>query len=282
MSDEIIREVYIDTRFDSYRNFFSDDWGERIDALTADIPKLSPLVFDVMMEWRAAAYTASLPVSILEHMKAFHDGFVRTGEINTTLLRLMEIVPGALARKIPELTTDPSLMRRIQKELVEIGATMEENRDPSGFEFPLEETWNSYLNEYAYQLSLWGSQRICYVSIYNSYENFLVRCVGIAKNIEGCRTTHKKFKKCIVDCFGKEMRDKCWTGPQVNIARLARHALSHAGGRETKRLAQQNHGFVVIDARIQVTPEKTKDLFALLKDAVFALCERAVIMPEFQ
>ena len=186
MSDEIIRWVHIDTRFDSYRNFFSDDWGKRIDALTKDIPKLSPLVFDVMMEWRAAAYTASLPVSILEHMKAFHDGFVRTGEINTTLLRLMEIVPGALARKIPELTTDPSLMRRIQKELVEIGATMEENRDPSGFEFPLDETWNSYLNERAYQLSLWGSQRICYVSIYNSYENFLVRCVGIAKKIEGC------------------------------------------------------------------------------------------------
>ncbi|MEZ6041812.1 MAG: hypothetical protein R3C20_15000 [Planctomycetaceae bacterium] len=88
MRDEFLRTLYITTTFDTYCNFFSDDWGERIDRLTARKPKLSEIAFDLMMEWRAAAYTASLPVTILEHMKAFHDGFVNTGELNTNLLRL--------------------------------------------------------------------------------------------------------------------------------------------------------------------------------------------------
>ena len=181
MKDDILRTVYVTTTLDAYRNFFSDDWGERVDRLTANKPKLSEIVFDLMMEWRAAAYTASLPVSILEHMKAYHDGFVNTGELNTNLLRLAQVIPAKLAQELPELAADPSLIRRIQEKLVDLGAKMEEARDNATMEFPLEETWQSYLQEHVYQLSLWGSQRICFVSIYNSYENFLIRAVCIAQ-----------------------------------------------------------------------------------------------------
>ena len=281
MKDDILRTVYVTTTLDAYRNFFSDDWGERVDRLTANKPKLSEIVFDLMMEWRAAAYTASLPVSILEHMKAYHDGFVKTGELNTNLLRLAQVIPAKLAQELPELAADPSLIRRIQEKLVDLGAKMEEARDNATMEFPLEETWQSYLQEHVYQLSLWGSQRICFVSIYNSYENFLIRAVCIAQSIDSCRTSNKDFKKYLVESFGGPLQDKCWTGSDVNIARLARHALSHAGGRVTDKLEKQDHGFVIRDGRIQVVPEKTKALFSLLKDCVYSLAEKAITMPQF-
>lgn len=276
------RNVYVTTALDAYRNFLSDDWGERLDELTADKAKLSEIVFDLMLDWRAAAYTASLPVSILEHMKAFHDGFVNTGELNTTLLHLAQLIPGRLAQELPQLTLDPSALRYLQEKIVDLGAKIEGARDKSQCEFPLEETWQSYLEEHAYQLSLWGSQRICFVSIYNSYENFLVRAVCIAQSIPDCRSNDKEFKEYLVESFGRPLRDKCWTNNNVNIARLARHALSHAGGRVTAKLAKQHHGFVVRDGRIQVTPEKTRALFLLLRDCVYSLAEKAVTMPEFE
>ncbi|HEV3417280.1 MAG TPA: hypothetical protein VG056_10715 [Pirellulales bacterium] len=274
--------VEITASIESYRNFLNDDWGERINVLTANTPKLSEIVLDILMEWRAAAYTASLPVSILEHMRAYHDGFVNTGEINTTLLRVAEGVIGKLARKVPELTAEPSLIRRLQKEIVILGAELEAARDGTEIEFPMDETWRSYLEKPAYQLSLWGSQRICYVSIYNSYENFLVRSICIARSMDTCRSSDKDFKKYLGDTFGNGLREKCWTSNEVNIARLARHALSHAGGRVTEQLEKQKHGFLVRDGRIQITPEKTKALFSLLKDSVYALAERAVTMRRFR
>ena len=281
MPEESIRTVYLNTKHEDYRNFFSDDWGERINRLTEHKPKLSELVFDLMMGWRAAAYTASQPLSILDHMKAFHDAFVNTGQINTTLLRLAEIIPGRLANDLPELTVDPTVVRRIREKLVDIGAEIENDRAEAQVEFPLEKTWESYLADDAFQLSLWGSQRICYVSIYNSYEDFLVRAVSIGSGIDGLRTTEKHFKKTLVGTFGEQIRDKCWTDPQINIARLARHAISHAGGRVTEALGKQNHGFVVRDGRIQIVPENTRALFAMLRDAAFALAESATEAEEF-
>jgi hypothetical protein len=178
---------------------------------------------------------------------------------------------------------DPSSVRRLQERIVNLGAEMEEARDRAKFEFQMEEMWRSYLGKHAYQLSLWGSQRICYVSIYNSYENFLVRSLQIARSIDSCRVTDKDFPKNLAASFGDDVRDKCWiSNIQINVARLARHALSHAGGRVTDDLAKHKHGFVVKDDRIQVTPEKTKALFSLLKNAVYSLAEKAVVMQEFK
>jgi hypothetical protein len=284
MSDEILRKIHLDTRLDSYRNFFSDDWGQRINSLAETAPKLSALVFGLMMEWRATAYTASLPVAIIDHLKAYHDGFVNTGEINTTLLRLAETVTPILCQRIPELTADPFLISRLRTEIVKIGAQLEDARSATKVDFSLEETWQEYLKSHVYQLSLWGSQQTAYVSIYNAYESFLADLVGIARSADDLRTSDTGFKTHLNEAFGATLKERCWTCNGLHIAREARHALTHAGGRVTKKLANLRpaHTFMVIDRRIQVTPEKTKELFALLKDCVYVLAERAVSMSEFK
>lgn len=282
MSEEFSREVRIETSLDAYRNFFSDDWAKRIESLTARAAKIYAIVFDLVMEWRAAAYTASLPISILEHMKGYHDGFVNTGHLNTNLLRLAEVLPAMLARELPELTVDPSSIPLLQKKLIEIGANFEDARSQTQIEFPMDETWDSYLQNDVYRLSLWGSQRICFVSIYNLYENYLVQSVRIANCLSSCRSSGPNFKGQLVASFGAPLRDKCWTSNKMNLARLARHALTHAGGRVTDDLAKHEHGFVVSDGRIQVMPANTKDLFTLLKECAYAVAEKAVTMPEFE
>lgn len=281
MIDEMGRNVRVDIRFDSYHNIFNDDWGERIVALVKSSPKLSALVFDLLIEWRAAAYTAALPVTILEHMKAFHDGFVNTAEINTTLLRLADAVIPKLAEIVPNLTADPVMVRDLRSAIVDTGAKIEAARDKAEFEFPLEETWRDYLTDHVYQLSLWGSQRICYVSIYNSYDNFLARAVRIAASLPSCRTSDRDFNKNLTTSFGEPNFKKCWTDSKLNIARLVRHSLSHAGGRITNDLEKLEHGFAMLDDRIQVMPDNTKALYKLLEECVYSLAETAVTMPEF-
>ena len=86
--EELRRNVRVDIRHQSYRNCFSDDWGERIHALTENCPALAELVMDLTMAWRGAAYTVSLPLTTLDHTKLYHDTFVQTGKLNTQFLKL--------------------------------------------------------------------------------------------------------------------------------------------------------------------------------------------------
>jgi hypothetical protein len=122
------------------------------------------------------------------------------------------------------------------------------------------------------------------VSIYNSYDNFVAQLVGIALSLDECpRTAGKKFKHLFRDAFSDDLKKKCWTKHEIQVFREVRHALSHAGGRVTAELDElrPKHDFIVVEDRIQVTPDKTKSLFAVLKDCVYALSEVAVGMPQF-
>ncbi len=287
MQDENQRNIYIEKDFEAYRNTFSDDWCKRIDNLTDTKPKLSGIILDLILDWRSAAYTASLPATTLEMIKSHHDGLVNSNSPNSTLIRLTEALKTKLAREMPdEFTVDPSLGRRIQKSLIDTCGEIIEtwDNDNREFEFSIEEHWNIYTEYSAFQLGLWGSQRVCYVSIFNAYDSFVSRVtdtVSIAQKTDCCRTVDREFKKYFSDLFGNTIKNACWCNNELATARYARHALSHAGGRETKNLKKQKHDFEIVDGKIHVTPGNTKALYSLLTDCVFQLSEKAVTMPEF-
>lgn len=282
MSDDFSRNVFIETELEQYRNFFSDDFATRLLDVTKHTRRLQELAFDLIMEWRAAAYTVSLPLSIIEHIEAYHNSFVKTGEINTTLLRLAEAVPQLVAQEVPLFSTDPNLIRQVKESLVKIGARVAETDAATKVDFSVSEAWSSYLSNDVYQLSIWGSQRLAYVAIYNSYENFLVHCVKFALGLASCRSSSKDFKDKIGQALGDDIRKACWSDDEVNIARLARHALSHAGGRLTEDLGKQSHGFIVRQNRIQVTPTMTKALFATLKERTMLIAEAGAAIDGLQ
>ena len=282
--NEPIRNIFLRTRPEAYRNYLTDAWCERIESLTSSSPHLSELVFDIVLEWRAASYAASLPALIPEHTKTYHDSFVNTGQVNTTLVRLAEGISGNLARRIPELTSDPSLIRRIQTAIVNLGSDLEAAKSDNEGEMSLDGIWNDYLKLPPFFLGLWGSQRIVYMAIYNSYENFFVQLVRTATGNQRCRAGDSDFNKLVVVAFDSGIKEKCWTDNRLSVARLARHSLSHAGGRVTEELdkIRPKHEFAVEGDRIQITPDKTKALFELLSDCVYAAAEKAVGMSQFK
>ena len=254
-----IRQVHVVQEFEAYRDWFSDDWAKSFCDLTEPAATLSAPALGLVVESGAVAYAMSLPVVSIEQVRAYHDGVVNTGEVNSTLLRMMDGFTGKLARRIPGLNGDPEILRQVQREIVNIGATLEEKRAPT-LEFPIETMWREYLKLPVYNLVLWGSQQNAFVSICNSYEHFLTELVRIALGLDECRTTPAKEFECrLHDAFGETLKENCWTTDEMQIARAARHALSHAGGGVTRELRKfKSHGFVEHDGRIHVTPAKTK------------------------
>lgn len=281
MTDEIVGTIFVDDRLDSYKNFFDDDWAQRIIKLSHSAPILEGAVIDLIIGWRATSYTSALPAEILNHISAFYDGHMRAEASNSLLLRMSEAIRDKLAREMPELQSNPLLLRNIQSKLVDICARTRDAHEQSWPEFPLERSWQSYLETIAYQLTLWGSQRTCYIAIYTGYESFLVQCVKHACGLERCRTMDKDFNEHLKNTFGEDIRDKCWTNTEINIAQSVRTALVHAGGHVTEDLAKKQHRPKVLNDRIQVIPADTKQLFDHLKEAAYALTEKAMTLSAF-
>lgn len=81
-----------------------------------------------------------------------------------------------------------------------------------------------------------------------------------------------------------DLLKRCWLDGPVAIARRTRHALSHAGGRETEELKnyRPEHRFEILGGELQVKASDTRQLFDQLKGRVYALAEKAVTMRSFQ
>ncbi len=283
MENDIVAEIYVNDILDLYRNFFDNEWSQNIVKATEDFPKLAQIVFDLILEWRGAVYTAALPLELLEHTKNFHDAFVKSETPNTDLLRLSEGIISNLGNEIIELRFDPLILRRVQEKIIKTGSKIIDLYRNAPFKYPMQQAWIDYLKVPSYQISIWGSQRISFVAIYNSYANFLTQCVRIAKQLSDYRARNDRaFKKDINDFFGEKILEICWTNTKLNIFRLVRHSLSHLGGRITPKLSKQNHNFVVVNNRIQVTPDKTKELYNILKKSTFILVQKASQMTQYK
>ncbi len=144
--------------------------------------------------------------------------------------------------------------------------------------FDLKTLWSDFLapDSMEFHLSLWGSQRLCYGSVYHAYENFIRQCVGIARKEPEYRAL---FAKLVTDgkaAFGNEVIAKCLEDQVVTVARLTRNALAHNGGQVDDQLSRIPHDLVVENDEIEIMPLHTKRLFDELKRRAFRLTEIAV------
>ena len=108
----------------------------------------------------------------------------------------------------------------------------------------IEEIWKNFLGNSESRFFIIGSQRMCYGALYFGYEDFLTRCIGLAKNNSNYRMPNrKKFEEDFTQVFNKDLCVICYNDPQINIARITRHALVHNGCKITKELKDIEHPF---------------------------------------
>ncbi len=131
--------------------------------------------------------------------------------------------------------------------------------------------WQTMLPNSEFQFALIGSQRLCYGAIYYAYEDFLTRCVGLAKKDPDYRWFKRTvFENDITVQFDVALRQRCWDDPDVILARLARNSIAHRGCRVTDEFKEAQKAvkrpLVLCDDEIQIMAPDTSSLFHLLKD----------------
>jgi hypothetical protein len=271
---DVIATVRIDDCLESYRTFFDHDWSRRIGELSSGTAIEKP-VWTLAISWKAAANTNAMPWLMMHSMNNLWQSFVNGDHAFAPALVT------ALADRLPaEMGNSLSNMRRKQLANVvrQIAEQVKNATADATSAIDLKTLWSDYLSPdiMEFHLSLWGSQRLCYGAVYHAYENFIRQCVGIARKEPEYRAL---FAKLVTDgkaTFGNDVITNCLEDQVVTVARLARNALAHNGGRMTEQLSRIPHDLVVENDEIQILPLHTKQLFDDLKQRAFRLTETAV------
>lgn len=280
MASEIIQQIRIDDRLDSYQTFFDHPWARQLSALVSGT-KLEEPAWSLCVAWKSAANSHALPWMMMQSMKSFADGLL--GAYEPFGLKVIS----ALAQRIPaEMGTSLSNMRR--KQLVDVIRRIRNDvysaNQANEERFDVEQAWQSFLdpNLIELHLSIWGSQRICYGALFHAYEDYVRHCVSVARSDPNYRTFFKQLIRDAVALVGQTIADYCLNDRPVQIARLVRNALAHNGGKITDELRGLPHGLAVEDDAVQIMAPDTKQLFDQLKVRAYGLAEVAVTLPNME
>lgn len=279
---EIKRTTYIQDRLDAYEGFFDPEWKWDFMQVIQGT-KLQEVGFDLVRNWEAASNARAMPwvmikcLEVAEHRKIEEAEPLEIKKIRILKEKLLARIESQGER------LRPMLRKKLQQAINEVDdeATEALRKAKNKVHESQRDLWESLADVEAFHSSLWSSERTCYAPLYYSYEWFLKECLGIKRNESDFRIG-REFQRQFRKAFGESLTSMCWTDQRVNVARLARHAFAHNGGRITKELAKQPHSFRLEGDEIQVAASMTTALFHLLKDRALELTKAAVEMPEFQ
>ncbi|HEY3966238.1 MAG TPA: hypothetical protein VGM05_16885 [Planctomycetaceae bacterium] len=288
--DDASRTIYVNCDLVAYGNFLPDEWAESVFEKAKTAPCLDNLLLDLTQTWRAVAYTASMPSAFVRSVQGAVLSYARH---KTSDASIASFGGHVLSRVADELRDEVSLSRKLRRTIAgRISVIAKEFREQAAKIEPqmsIEEVWQEFFRKDkagdGFAQSIWGSQRVSYVAFYNEYEAFLIQCAKVVLGKSSLRITDKSGKKEFYDAlrskFGTDLFDVCWGHSEINIARLVRHALSHAGGQETDDLKKLNHGFMLADGKIQIGPQHVHRMLRHLLAGVTALVAAAAVLPAF-
>lgn len=277
-NDETVhRYWWFDTRLSAYKGFYYHDWGKQLLALTVNT-SFDEQACDLCLAWKSTSHVFMMPwltLSILEQFvigyssvdKPFYERL--TAEFRNYVLR-----HAGTALSPPQKTLIANI-------LTDLGQKVEVSKRQAAPPFDIQEAWSTFISNVDFASGLWGLQRICYVSVYHGYEDFLQRCVATAtKDPDYCARRSEQLRKTLNKTFGNALGDACLADKDVHTARLVRNALVHNGGRTDPIIDARKHQLRIVDNIIQIGPDDVRGLFELLKDKVTQLIKQALDMPD--
>jgi len=200
-----------------------------------------------------------------------------------TALSWVDAIMVRLSRRVPDLVENRQLRAKLVSEIATLATDFRDVKEKVQTSHPIEPMWQMMLDDPAFRLSLWSSQRVAYQVFWNAYEEFLVRCARQASGRSNLRCTADEFKSALRTTFGtgKDILGPCWTCQEIYTIREVRHVLSHAGGRVTERMVKLNHGVEIVGDVLQILPDDNHRMLARLRAAVDVLVAAAVNHPAF-
>ena len=270
------KTVHIEVLLDSYRDFFDRDWFEKRTEDTRGTALYQP-VFDLGAAWRYAANTHVLPWLLATMVQGATEMNLSTTEpfgkrYVTDMHNLLVERMGDSLRNMQR--------KQLQRELDAIYDKACAITVTVSVGMP-DLMWQRMLQNSEFRFALVGSQRLCYGAVYYAYEDFVTRCVGLAKGqIDYRMFRQKDFQREITTEFGDVVCATCWDDVDINLARVTRHALVHNGCRVTSEFREASrtatNALVVENDEIQIMAPDTTTLFRLLKNRADRLIAAAL------
>lgn len=287
MDDEIIGSFEIDPFLEHYRTFFGHEWCRDVAEMVQGTKLENPLM-TLVINWRAAANTHTMPWFFIHSLHHFWHGAVKHQSLPLHAIKaLVDGIPNEMRRK-------PSNMMRqdIAQAVRVIAAKVEEawKNEPDP-EMEPEALWQDYIHQTSnveFQAAIWGSQRLVFGALFFAFEHFVTRLVGIglgkdedkySPNWDALISDAEK----LFDPVDQTLVSTYLDSDFLTITRLARHCLAHRAGKMSGKLAKFNHGLLVDkNGIIQITPSYNQQCIRQLENRLTAVIEAAVKLPDFE
>lgn len=268
------KRVLIDSSIEQYDIRLSPGWSDDLFNKVSQASPLFPVAFNIVADLQSICFTASLPRTMATQLRNFCHGFISAGNETKTEKVVTSTVLKIIEKAGPSL--DASALSAIQEAGLSIQAELGGIRATAS-NIPLETIWADSMNSDTFQFGVWGTQHICYVAAFNAYDIFVVACLGIGKRQSTYRRkSEKKFITDLETVFSETLAEHVWGDDEITTARLARHALSHSGGKETNELRQHGHQFELIDKVIQIRARENQALLRSIESRVDSLVDAAL------
>ena len=269
--EELAHRIVVDPRRESYHGLYEPPLAKAIDIAVAGIPLLNTPASNLLLQWRGIAYSVEFPSSLVTHMSAFAGSFIAQQAPRSNILKLADGVLAQCASALPELTSDPSLAKKLHATVVELAARLPDASSSSTYVSSADQWWDAYIEEKAFRITLWSSLRVGYMAVFNAYETFFAQCVQQLSGISDLRSGSKRFRDNVKQHLGDFLSQECWHAADIYAVRLVRHSLSHAGGRVTAALRNTRHGVHVHDDVLQIMPADIRRTYETLGRAALLL-----------
>jgi len=278
---KVIAKIGIDEQLESYRTFFDGQWADDIFEVVAGT-RLEPEVDLLVVHWKSVANAHAMPWVATESLRNYGRGCVGARTpfavelVDAMKLRLTDAIGKDLSRhkkNIVDAAVDSVASDVLARSAVAKGVAASGVRSS--------DIWAYFIGHYEFQMSVWGSQRLCYAGVYFGYESFVRACASLATNRPSSDNWTKggTLVKNLKTVFGEQIVKQCITDQPVQIARLVRNALVHNAGKVTEELGHISHGLAVQDGVLQIMAPDTSGLFRQLKGRALALAQKAIELP---
>jgi hypothetical protein len=280
MANEPTRQIRIERDLDAYRITWEGTWSEEILQL-ADGAKLEEAIFALCVNWKSVLNAQMMPWFLVHSVRSFWKGYLRGQESGS------EQAVKVLAQELPRQMGDAlsNMKRRLLTEkLTDIGRNMKSRREEDERDLDANELFSFFLDgaggaELA--LSIRGSQRTCYGTLFHSYEHFITECVALARGRDEYRPSNiKELHRDAAAVFGQAIADFALVDPEIDMARLVRNSLVHRGGKITNQLNGKNHGLVVVGDELQIVPDDNRKLLGTLQKRALTVAKKACDLPQ--
>ena len=237
--------------------------------------------FEFVLSLEGTSNVRCFPFTLLNSAKQITDLFIRN--YNPPTIQVVSQFIDRIRENHPTLQLTSKQVDRLAKYFGEIETSHQERMRSNPPEYPINDVWRSMLGESVFKLMLYQSELNAFSSVYFAYERYYKHC--IKTKWPGNYSHLKEYGKSL-RLHNEETWKRCWEQRDVNVARLARTAIVHNGGKETDDLrslkGKNAHPFEISSTgQLIIGPKHTTALYHICMERA-TLLTKSILAPARQ